>query len=119
MLFQREKLILPTYRMVKSSLPRIMKHRDVLENIVQPAPQFYELRRHTLQCLQLFLSARFERGEALPEITEQMITSLMTRINYLCVQFYGQPYKRPSSAIDADLERIVMGEAQFDSNSIQ
>ncbi|KAL0235187.1 hypothetical protein GEMRC1_001769 [Eukaryota sp. GEM-RC1] len=118
MLFQKEKFILPTYRMVKSTLPRILKHRDVFENIVQLAPQFHELRRHTLQCLQLFLSARFERGEALPEITEQMITSVMTRINYLCAQFYGQPYKRPSSAIDADLERFVMGEAQFDSNSI-
>ncbi|KAL0217532.1 hypothetical protein RCL1_008113 [Eukaryota sp. TZLM3-RCL] len=78
LLFKRQKIIYPTYQIVKTTLHSVFKHNEIINSIDDLGIDTHSLRMHTSFCIQPFFEALYEQEDLIwPKVDEQFITSLI------------------------------------------
>ncbi|KAL0218991.1 hypothetical protein P9112_004644 [Eukaryota sp. TZLM1-RC] len=112
-LFQKDKIILSSYKTIRATVNSMVKHSNVIFKLRETAVKFQQLRIHTTCCLKLYLQSCFERNLSLPRISAQLYESLMARIRYISAEYYGQEMVKPKSVFPEDFENFVYGEGDY------
>ncbi|KAL0227605.1 hypothetical protein RCL1_003749 [Eukaryota sp. TZLM3-RCL] len=89
LLFQRNKVTIPTYVTRKTTLKQIVKYNGIELLLCYYAQLVQQLRMHTSMCLKLFIIHQVQNGLTLPKITEKDINHVQTLLKNASAEYHG------------------------------
>ncbi|KAL0221781.1 hypothetical protein RCL1_001635 [Eukaryota sp. TZLM3-RCL] len=89
LLFQRNKVTIPTYVTRKTTLKQIVKYNGIELLLCYYAQLVQQLRMHTSMCLKLFIIHQVQNGLTLPKITEKDINHIQTLLKNASAEYHG------------------------------